>query len=446
MENDININDAKIKSIENSIPSLETELKRNIATNQIQKLQKLNSEFSALIQKYVVFTGDYYEFFKIRKFDLKKLIKVNDTLLKAQLPLLKKDLSIRKKEAKKLTKIHKKELIEKKDKELNELKVKLDALKLQLKDYESSLDENQLTLIKGVILSNKKKEKLIAKLNNKYKEVNLSKVSKDNKLELDEIPDSKYKQLFEEIRNVEKEIKLIHEEFLKNTKISKFEAKRMALKVMKEVGIPLPERRFRQYPFEFSGGMRQRIVIAIALIANPDILICDEPTTALDVTIQAQILDLINDLKKKRGLSCIFITHDLGVVAHMADRVAVMYAGKIVEYGTVDEIFFEPKHPYTWALLSSIPDINSKEKLESIPGTPPDMLYPPVGDAFALRSKYALDIDFKYEPPFFKVSDTHYAATWLLHKDAPVVAMPKIVEERIKNAKRIDEEMGYGKE
>ena len=220
----------------------------------------------------------------------------------------------------------------------------------------------------------------------------------------------------------------------------------MALKVMKEVGIPLPERRFRQYPFEFSGGMRQRIVIAIALIANPDILICDEPTTALDVTIQAQILDLINDLKKKRGLSCIFITHDLGVVAHMADRVAVMYAGKIVEYGTVDEIFFEPKHPYTWALLSSIPDINSKEKLESIPGTPPDMLYPPIGDAFALRSKYALDIDFKYEPPFFKVSDTHYAATWLLHKDAPVVAMPKIVEERIKNSKRIDEEMGYGKE
>ncbi|MDY5646145.1 MAG: oligopeptide/dipeptide ABC transporter ATP-binding protein, partial [Candidatus Onthovivens sp.] len=370
MENDININDAKIKSIENSIPSLETELKRNIATNQIQKLQKINGEFSALNQKYALFTGDFQEFFKIRKFDLKKLIKVNDTLLKAQLPLLKKDLSIRKKEAKKLTKIHKKELIEKKDKELNELKVKLDALKLQLKEYESSLDENKLALIKGVILSNTKKEKQIAKLNNKYKEVNLSKVSKDNKLELDEIPDSKYKQLFEEIRNVEKEIKLIHEEFLKNTKISKFEAKRMALKVMKEVGIPLPERRFRQYPFEFSGGMRQRIVIAIALIANPDILICDEPTTALDVTIQAQILDLINDLKKKRGLSCIFITHDLGVVAHMADRVAVMYAGKIVEYGTVDEIFFEPKHPYTWALLSSIPDINSKEKLESIPGTP----------------------------------------------------------------------------
>ncbi|MDY4215011.1 MAG: oligopeptide/dipeptide ABC transporter ATP-binding protein [Candidatus Onthovivens sp.] len=446
LENDININDAKIKSIENSIPSLETELKRNIATNQIQKLQKLNGEFSALIEKYAVFTGDFYEFFKIRKIDLKKLTKVNDTLLKSQLPLLKKDLSIRKKEAKKLTKIHKKELIEKKDKELNELKVKLDALKLQLKEYESSLDENKLALIKGVILSNTKKEKQIAKLNNKYKEVNLSKVSKDNKLELDEIPDSKYKQLFEEIRNVEKEIKLIHEEFLKNTKISKFEAKRMALKVMKEVGIPLPERRFRQYPFEFSGGMRQRIVIAIALIANPDILICDEPTTALDVTIQAQILDLINDLKKKRGLSCIFITHDLGVVAHMADRVAVMYAGKIVEYGTVDEIFFEPKHPYTWALLSSIPDINSKEKLESIPGTPPDMLYPPVGDAFALRSKYALDIDFKYEPPFFKVSDTHYAATWLLHKDAPVVAMPKIVEERIKNAKKLDEEMGYGKE
>ena len=242
------------------------------------------------------------------------------------------------------------------------------------------------------------------------------------------------------------EIEAIKVECTNKLKITKAEAKRRALEIMKEVGIPQPERRFKQYPFEFSGGMRQRIVIAIALTEAPEILICDEPTTALDVTIQAQILELIKKIQKERNISCIFITHDLGVLANMADRVAVMYAGKIVEYGTVDEIFFEPKHPYTWALLSSIPDINSKEKLESIPGTPPDMLYPPIGDAFALRSKYALDIDFKYEPPFFKVSDTHYAATWLLHKDAPVVAMPKIVEERIKNAKKIDEEMGYGKE
>jgi oligopeptide transport system ATP-binding protein len=203
---------------------------------------------------------------------------------------------------------------------------------------------------------------------------------------------------------------------------------------MEEVGIPQASRRFRQYPFEFSGGMRQRIVIAIALTQNPDILICDEPTTALDVTIQAQILDLIKRLQKQRNLSTIFITHDLGVVANMADRVAVMYAGKIVEYGTAEEIFYNPKHPYTWSLLSSIPDIDSKERLDSIPGTPPNMINPPKGDAFAVRSKYAMEIDFKEEPPFFKVSDTHYAATWLLDPRSPKVEMPKIVTERIQNS------------
>ena len=217
-------------------------------------------------------------------------------------------------------------------------------------------------------------------------------------------------------------------------KITKAEAKAKALKIMKEVGISEPEKRFKQYPFEFSGGMRQRIVIAIALSADPDILLCDEPTTALDVTILAQILELINRLKKERNLSCIFITHDLGVVANMADRVAVMYAGKIVEYGTEEEIFYDPRHPYTWALLSSIPDIDSNEKLEAIPGTPPNMIYPPVGDAFALRSKYALAIDFKKEPPLFKVSDTHYAATWLLDPRAPKVEMPRIVKTRIENS------------
>ncbi len=216
--------------------------------------------------------------------------------------------------------------------------------------------------------------------------------------------------------------------------ITKAEAKRRALEIMKEVGIPDPDRRFNQFPFEFSGGMRQRIVIAIALIAAPDILICDEPTTALDVTIQAQILELIKKIKRERKLSCIFITHDLGVVANMADRVAVMYAGKIVEYGTAEEVFFDPRHPYTWALLSSIPDVDSKERLDAIPGTPPNMIYPPKGDAFALRSKYAMKIDFEQEPPYFKLSDTHYAATWLLHENAPKVEMPKIVSERIKNA------------
>ena len=223
-------------------------------------------------------------------------------------------------------------------------------------------------------------------------------------------------------------------EYQNKIKLSKAEAKRRALEVMKEVGIPLPEKRFSQYPFEFSGGMRQRIVIAIALAADPDILICDEPTTALDVTIQAQILELINNIKKERDLSCIFITHDLGVVANMADRVAVMYAGKIVEQGTAEEVFFDPRHPYTWALLSSIPDVDSKERLEAIPGTPPNMVYPPKGDAFALRSKYAMKVDFEVEPPMFKISDTHYAATWLLDERAPKVEMPKIVSERIRIA------------
>ena len=229
------------------------------------------------------------------------------------------------------------------------------------------------------------------------------------------------------------------EKYIDKTKITKNAAKKKALEIMSEVGIPLPERRFKQYPFEFSGGMRQRIVIAIALTAAPEVLICDEPTTALDVTIQAQILELIKRIQKERNIACIFITHDLGVVANMADRVAVMYAGKIVEYGKSEEIFFDPKHPYTWALLSSIPDVDSKERLEAIPGTPPNMIYPPKGDAFALRSKYAMKIDFEKEPPYFKVSDTHYAATWLLHPNAPKVEMPKIVSERIKNALKAKE-------
>ena len=213
-------------------------------------------------------------------------------------------------------------------------------------------------------------------------------------------------------------------------------AKAKAIKLLAEVGIPEPATRFHQYPFEFSGGMRQRIVIAIALSANPDILICDEPTTALDVTIQAQILELINDIKEKRQLSVIFITHNMGVVANMADRIAVMYAGKIVEYGKSEEVFYEPAHPYTWALLSSMPDLETTEKLESIPGTPPNMIYPPKGDAFAARNKYALEIDFEMEPPLFEVSPSHSAATWLLHPNAPKVEMPQLIKARIERMKK----------
>ena len=212
-------------------------------------------------------------------------------------------------------------------------------------------------------------------------------------------------------------------------------AKERAIKLMEEVGINEPRMRFYQYPFEFSGGMRQRIVIAIALSADPEILICDEPTTALDVTIQAQILELINRLKVERNLSVIFITHDLGVVANMADDIAVMYAGKIVEHGSAEDIFYDPRHPYTWALLSSMPDLDTKEKLDAIPGTPPNMIYPPVGDAFADRNKYAMQIDFEQQPPMFEVSETHRAATWLLHPDAPKVDPPKIILDRIARMK-----------
>ena len=271
-----------------------------------------------------------------------------------------------------------------------------------------------------------KKRKAEAKQEIKQYKAELDKEYKENV--------EKAKSTYSDSKELKEKLDSLKADYIDKTKITKAAAKQKAIEVMKEVGIPMPERRFRQYPFEFSGGMRQRIVIAIALTASPDILICDEPTTALDVTIQAQILELIKKIQAERHISCIFITHDLGVVANMADRVAVMYAGKIVEFGTAEEIFFDPRHPYTWALLSSIPDVDSKEKLDAIPGTPPNMIYPPKGDAFALRSKYAMKIDFEHEPPFFKVTDTHYAKTWLLHPDAPKAEMPKIVSERIRIA------------
>lgn len=223
----------------------------------------------------------------------------------------------------------------------------------------------------------------------------------------------------------------IAEPIMIHEKVSKQEAWDRALDLMKNVGIPNAEEHINDYPHQWSGGMRQRAVVAIALAADPEILIADEPTTALDVTIQAQILTLMKKLQRETSSSIIFITHDLGVVAGMADRVAVMYAGKIVEYGTVDEIFFNPQHPYTWGLLNSMPTTDTEVgTLEAIPGTPPDLLEPPKGDAFAPRNAYALAIDLKEEPPFFKVSDTHYAATWLLDERAPKVTPPAQIQKR----------------
>lgn len=219
--------------------------------------------------------------------------------------------------------------------------------------------------------------------------------------------------------------KQITEPIIKHQGFSKEDARKRALELIELVGISDAEKRFKQYPHQFSGGMRQRIVIAISLACNPKVLIADEPTTALDVTIQAQILELIKDLQEKTGVAVIFITHDLGVVANMADRVAVMYAGKIIEYGTSDDIFYDPKHPYTWGLLGSMPTLDIGDNdLYNIPGTPPDLMDPPKGDAFALRSAYAMKIDHLAEPPMFKVSDTHYAATWLLHPLAPKIERP----------------------
>ena len=231
--------------------------------------------------------------------------------------------------------------------------------------------------------------------------------------------------------------KQIMEGMLLHKKMSKDAAKARALELLKLVGITDAENRFRNYPHQLSGGMRQRVVIAIALSAEPDILICDEPTTALDVTIQAKILELIKDIQKKMNLSVIYITHDLGVVAKVADYVNVMYAGKIVEVGNVEEIFYEPVHPYTWGLLSAMPDLDTNDdRLYSIPGSPPNLLHEPQGDAFAARNPFALRIDKKAEPPMFQISRTHFAATWLLHPDAPDIDMPRELKERIERSRK----------
>ena len=397
-----------------SLKSKLAELKASSKEKKLASKENLNNKMATLEEPYKVKQAErkakFDEAVANAKREYEEAVANANSELSAKLPPLKSALEMK----------------------MAEVKVKviaeIEAEKINLKDTILSEKEK----LRGVLpplktaLDDKKKE---AKAEIKAYKAQIKAEYKNAVANLSE----KYPELKANKKYTE-ELDLIKQEYISKTKITKAEAKRRALDIMKEVGIPFPEKRFKQYPFEFSGGMRQRIVIAIALTANPDVLICDEPTTALDVTIQAQILELINKLKRERNLSCIFITHDLGVVANMADRVAVMYAGKIVEYGNVNEIFFEPKHPYTWALLSSIPDVDSKERLEAIPGTPPDMIYPPKGDAFALRSKYAMEIDYKYQPPFFKVSDTHYAATWLLHPDAPQVEMPSIVSERIKNA------------
>lgn len=424
--------DEQIAREEKLLPEQKSELKQKIHKNKIESLKARKQLFTKISNK--KYDEDLFKALGEIKLDCKEIIVFLNKILKAENPDLKKDLALRKKEAKVEVEEYHKEIKAKKDEDIKTEVEKLAKIDAKILELRQKLAASELEKIDKVLKENSIIAKKIEKQKAKFKEINVSKTQKGDELVIKATDNAEYDALLKEKETVQQTINQIEEDYISKTKITKAKAKKMALEVMKEVGIPLPERRFKQYPFEFSGGMRQRIVIAIALTADPDILICDEPTTALDVTIQAQILDLINKLKVERHLSCIFITHDLGVVAHMADRVAVMYAGKIVEYGTVNEIFFEPKHPYTWALLSSIPDINSKRKLETIPGTPPDMLYPPKGDAFALRSKYAMKIDEKYEPPLFKVSDTHYAATWLLYPGAPKVEMPEIVKERIANS------------
>jgi len=233
--------------------------------------------------------------------------------------------------------------------------------------------------------------------------------------------------------------KQVAEPLLIHNNVSKKDALKRAEEVLRLVGIPNPKARMNDYPHQFSGGQRQRIVIAIAIVDYPEILIADEPTTALDVTVQAEIIDLLRELQQKIGTAIIFITHDLGVVAGIADRVAVMYAGRFVEFGSVNDVFYNPQHPYTWGLLDSMPtlDTNEDSRLNSIPGTPPNLLDPPKGDAFAPRNTYAMQIDEEQQPPFFQVSKHHFAATWLLHPDAPKVTPPAGILNRYEKFKKL---------
>lgn len=400
------------------------------ASSFVADLQKAKEEEKA-------FKAENAAYLKNEKIKSKSVIKNAKAAYSSAKPALKAALKKAKKAAKIETHQHREELQRAKDASLQEIEAKRASLSLT-SQQEARVQELNKTIRKVTLLG---KAKAIAfYLSPKAHVGALNEMAK----KLAPLEKEKNEILKDFIALDEKQKKVLNE-YQSQVKITKAMAKEKALKVMEEVGIPQPEKRYKQYPFQFSGGMRQRIVIAIALISEPDVLICDEPTTALDVTIQAQILELINKLKAVHHMSVIFITHDLGVVANMADRVAVMYAGKICEYGTDREIFFDPRHPYTWALLASVPDIDSKEKLEAIPGTPPDMIYPPQGDAFALRNRYALGVDFKYEPPFFQVSSTHFVASWLEYEDAPEVDPPKIVSERIHRALKEEEALTHGK-
>ena len=237
--------------------------------------------------------------------------------------------------------------------------------------------------------------------------------------------------------------KQIMEGMIWHYKTPKAEAYQKAVELLKEVGITDAEERMKNYPHQLSGGMRQRVVIAIALACDPELLICDEPTTALDVTIQAKILELIQKIQRERRISVIYITHDLGVVAKVADFVNVMYAGRIVETGTIDEIYYEPVHPYTWGLLSAMPDLDTEDdRLYTIPGSPPNLLHEVTGDAFAPRNVFALNIDERAEPPMFQLTESHYAATWLLDPRAPKVEMPPELKARIERMKKEAERNG----
>ena len=417
---------------------------KQIAEGMIVNGKRKNMKFLSLIQKdYQAYINAGYELEDYKtNYKFKKTRKDNISRYRLEIKQIKANQSI--------TEEQKNELIQENEAIIKQIEAKQPVLDKETRKLKISETKKKLVVLKKALKESKKQAKIVIdKEYDGYRAQYISELKsiKEN-LSSDRftrkmllffavvfLPLLKAMKYTITYKNDFEKITAVYENYVRKIKVTKLEAREESLRIMSEVGIPQPEKRINMYPFQFSGGMKQRIVIAIALTANPEILICDEPTTALDVTIQAQILELLKKLKKERGLSLIFITHNLGVVANMADRVAVMYAGKVVEYGKVDELFFEPKHPYTWALLSSMPDLYSNDRLITIPGTPPNMLYPPKGDAFAQRNKYALKIDFTDAPPMFKVSDTHYAATWLLHEDAPKVELPELIRHRIETMK-----------